>query len=118
MIATGSEVETSQAAAKQLQKQNIPVRVVSMPCCEVFKKQDDAYRESVLPTQIMKRIAVEAAVPDYWYQFVGIEGKVIGIDQFGASAPYQDVFREFNITVECIVETIQQLFHTQKVSSY
>ncbi len=110
LIATGSEVMIAVEAAKALEK-NIPARVVSMPCCEIFKNQDIEYQKLVLPSHITKRIAIEAAHPDYWYQFVGREGKVIGIDQFGASAPYQMMYREYGFTPERIVETVKEFFH-------
>lgn len=116
LIATGSEVTITVKAAKQLSKQNIQVRVVSMPCCEVFKKQNKAYREAVLLPNVTKRIAVEAASPDYWFQFVGSDGTVIGIDRFGVSAPCQDVFREYGFTPEYIVEVVRQLLHARQLN--
>lgn len=118
LMATGSEVTITVEAAKQLSKQNIQVRVVSMPCCEVFKKQDKAYRESVLPPDVVKRIAIEAASPDYWFQFVGSDGTVVGIDRFGVSAPYQEALREYGFTPEHIVETAHQLLQVKQPSSY
>lgn len=113
LIATGSEVMIAVEAAKALET-NIPVRVVSMPCCKIFKNQEIDYQELVLPPHITKRIAIEAAHPDYWYQFVGHEGKVIGIDQFGASAPYQVMYREYGFTSERIINTIKGFFNEFK----
>ncbi|MBW5802587.1 transketolase [Coxiella endosymbiont of Ornithodoros amblus] len=110
LIASGSEVAVTIEAAKALAKENISVRVVSMPCCEIFKKQDTDYRNSVLPPNVKKRVAIEAAHPDYWYQFVGYEGRVIGIDRFGASAPWQVVYREYGFTVENILNVVNQLY--------
>ncbi|MFV9992390.1 MAG: transketolase [Coxiella endosymbiont of Dermacentor nuttalli] len=109
LIATGSEVMIAVEVAKALEK-NIPVRVVSMPCCEIFKNQDINYQESVLSSHIIKRIAIEAAHPDYWYQFVGREGKVIGINQFGASAPYQVMYHEYGFTLKRIIDTVKGFF--------
>lgn len=110
LIASGSEVAVTIEAAKALAKENISVRVVSMPCCELFKKQNTDYRNSVLPSNVKKRVAIEAAHPDYWYQFVGYEGRVIGIDRFGASAPWQVVYREYGFTVENILNVVNQLY--------
>lgn len=109
LISTGSEVMIAVEAALALEG-SIPVRVVSMPCCEVFKKQQIEYQELVLPPQINNRIVIEAAHPDYWYQFVGREGKVIGIDQFGTSASYQVIYREYGFTSEQIVEKVKSFF--------
>ncbi len=114
LIATGSEVMITVEAAKAL-KQTIPVRVISMPCCEIFKNQDIEYQKLVLPSHITKRIVIEAAYPDYWYQFVGHEGKVIGINQFGASAPYQMIYREYGFTQERIIETVKEFFYEFKI---
>ena len=104
LMATGSEVALVIDAAKQLAAQNISVRVVSMPCVELFKQQTIAYQQSVLPEHVTKRIAVEAGVRMPWYEFVGREGCVIGIDRFGESAPADKIFAEFGFTVEHIIE--------------
>lgn len=117
LIATGSEVAIAVAGAQQLATQNIFVRVVSMPCCEVFKKQPQEYQAAVLPQHITKRIAIETAVPDYWYQFVGTDGKVIGIEQFGTSAPGQEVFKEYGFTSENIINSVHQLLHVEQTHS-
>ena len=109
VIATGSEVALAMEAATQLQAKKVNVRVVSMPCYEIFQAQDESYRESVLPSAIKKRIVIEAGSPDGWYQLVGSEGRVIGMTTFGASAPYQDVFKAYGFTVENVVETINDL---------
>ena len=106
LIATGSEIMIAVEAAKIMEKKNISVRVVSMPCCELFKKQDADYRESVLPSNIARRIAIEAAQPDYWYQFVGCQGDIIGIDRFGSSAPWEIIYKEYGFTPEYVVEKI------------
>ncbi|MFW0093403.1 MAG: transketolase [Coxiella-like endosymbiont] len=106
LIATGSEIIIAIEAAKIMKKQNISVRVVSMPCCELFKKQDANYRESVLPSRITRRIAIEAAQPDYWYQFVGFQGDIVGINRFGSSAPWEVVYRKYGFTPEHVVKKI------------
>lgn len=103
ILATGSEVEIAIAAAKKLQEQGTFVRVVSMPCMEAFKQQDAQYRGWVLPTDVKKRVAIEAGAPDSWYQFVGLQGKVFGIERFGLSAPYQEIYQEFGLTVDKLV---------------
>lgn len=106
VIATGSEVQFAIAAAKQVKQQGVHVRVVSMPCAERFLKEEPAYQEHVLPSNIRKRVAIEAAATGYWYRFVGLDGVVIGIDEFGVSAPIQDAYEFLGITVEKLTETI------------
>ena len=106
IIATGSEVELAVQAAKQISDYN--VRVVSMPSCELFDQQDADYKAKVLPSS-GKRMAVEAATGDLWYKYVGLEGKVISMDQFGESAPADQLFKEFGFTVENVVEQANTL---------
>ena len=110
LIATGSEVQLAVAAALELQADNIHVRVVSMPCCELFLSQDAAYREKILPAAITKRVAIEAGVTAGWYRFVGTDGVVIGIDHFGMSAPAELVFAECGITVAHVINTAREIF--------
>ncbi len=110
VIATGSEVELAVEAATQLNHAGHKVRVVSMPSTNIFDEQAEEYRESVLPQRITARVAVEAASSDYWYKYVGLQGKVIGMSCFGESAPYKDVYREFGITVDNIVLTLKRFF--------
>ncbi|VAW81922.1 Transketolase [hydrothermal vent metagenome] len=105
VIATGSEVELATAASEQASGKK--VRVVSMPSTNVFDAQDEAYRESVLPSSVAVRIAVEAGVTSGWGKYVGFNGKVIGLDTFGESAPAADVFKHFGITVENVVKAIE-----------
>ena len=105
-IATGSEVHLAVDAAKELNEQGVAIRVVSMPCVDVFKVQDKTYQESVLPVDIKTRVAVEAGVSDIWYQFVGCEGAVVGIDKFGLSAPASQVFSEFGFSVQHVKEVM------------
>ncbi|PIZ04689.1 MAG: transketolase [Gammaproteobacteria bacterium CG_4_10_14_0_8_um_filter_38_16] len=113
IIATGSEVQLAVTAAKALMKENIFVRVVSMPCCDRFKKQDADYREMVLPSPITARLAIEAGVPDYWYQFVGSDGAIMGINTFGASAPEKDIWQAYGFTVENVKKQLLSLLETQ-----
>jgi len=107
IIATGSEVELAVKAAQALTGKN--VRVVSMPCVEEFLAQDREYQESVLPSGVRARVAVEAAIADYWYRFVGLDGKVVGMNSFGASAPAGDLFKHFNITAEAVQQAVESL---------
>jgi transketolase len=107
IIATGSEVELAEQAAKAMTGKN--VRVVSMPCVEEFLAQDRDYQESVLPSAVRARVAVEAAIADYWYRFVGLDGKVVGMNSFGASAPAGDLFKHFNITAEAVQQAVESL---------
>jgi transketolase len=106
VIATGSEVEIAVKAAAQSSKQ---VRVVSMPNTKLFDEQDAAYRESVLPASVTARVAVEAAVTDGWYKYVGLNGKVIGINRFGESAPAGQLFKEFGFTAENVLAAIEEV---------
>ncbi len=107
LIATGSEVALAMAAAEKLADKK--VRVVSMPCTEVFDAQDPAYRESVLPAAVRARVAVEAGVTSFWGKYVGLDGKVVGIDTFGESAPAGDLFKLFGFTVDNVVATAQSV---------
>ncbi|CNF02794.1 transketolase [Yersinia bercovieri] len=108
-IATGSEVELAVAAADQLTAAGRKVRVVSMPSTDAFDKQDAAYRESVLPSAVSARVAVEAGIADYWYKYVGLNGAVVGMHSFGESAPADLLFKEFGFTVENVVAKAQAL---------
>ncbi len=109
IIATGSEVGIAMQAAQQLSDEGIGVRLVSMPSCDVFELQDEAYKQSVLPKQVRARIAVEAGVSDYWCKYVGLDGAVVGIDQFGASAPGNVLMEHFGFTPENIVQRAREL---------
>ncbi|OTG61579.1 transketolase [Acinetobacter sp. ANC 3903] len=105
IIATGSEVSLAIEAHAQLEG----VRVVSMPCAEEFVKQDAAYREAVLPSHIRARVAVEAAHVDYWWKFVGLDGRVIGMTTYGESAPAKDLYQYFGITTEAVVGAVKEI---------
>lgn len=109
IIATGSEVELAMQAQKALLEQGKDVRVVSMPSMELFDQQDDLYKEKVLPKHIRKRLAVEMACDFGWHKYVGLDGKVISVNQFGASAPANIVIQKYGFTVENIVETYLSL---------
>jgi transketolase len=110
LIATGSEVEIALEAKRQLNKNNRKVRVVSMMSAELFDEQDESYKEEVLPKKITRRIAIEAGASLGWYKYVGLSGKVIGIDRFGASAPMNVLYNNFGITAENIVKTAEKMF--------
>ena len=109
MIAAGSEVSIALDAAQQLEQQGKQVRVVSMPSTDVFDQQDDAYKESVLPKSVSNRLAVEAGVADYWYKYVGLQGRIIGMDSFGASAPGGVAMKHFGFSEANIIQTAKQL---------
>ncbi len=103
LIATGSEVALAVGAKEELKKQGVDARVVSMPCVELFEKQSAKYKESVLPAKVRARVAVEAGATMCWYKYVGMDGKVVGIDQFGESAPAKKLFEKYGFTVENVV---------------
>ncbi|ORT52108.1 transketolase [Vibrio sp. qd031] len=109
LIATGSEVELAVNAADKLTAEGKQVRVVSMPSTDAFDKQDAAYRESVLPSDVTARIAIEAGIADYWYKYVGFDGRIIGMTTFGESAPAGQLFEMFGFTVENVVNTANDL---------
>ncbi len=109
IIATGSEVELAMKAAAELAGKGKKVRVVSMPSVETFDAQDAAYKEAVLPAACTKRVAVEAGVTAGWYKYVGLNGKVIGLDRFGESAPAGQLFKEFGFTVENVVKAVESV---------
>ncbi|MDT2523496.1 transketolase [Enterococcus raffinosus] len=109
LIATGSEVNLAVQAQKELKAQGKDVSVVSLPSFDLFEAQDEAYKESVLPKTVTKRVAIEAASPFGWERYIGSEGKMIGIDHFGASAPGDYVLEQFGFTVENVVNTFNEL---------
>jgi len=109
LIATGSEVELAMEAMRRLAADGMAARVVSMPCAEAFSRQPIEWREGVLPSWCRKRVAVEAGVTGYWRQFVGLDGAVVGIDQFGASAPADQLYAYFGITVDAVVGAAKSL---------
>lgn len=107
VIGTGTELALAVAAADVLAQEGIGVRVVSMPCIEVFNAQSAAYRESVLPAALAARVAVEAGSPDSWYRFVGTTGRVIGVNKFGASAPAEDVYEAMGVTASAVADAVR-----------
>nr|WP_298114590.1 transketolase [uncultured Pseudomonas sp.] len=109
LIATGSEVGLAVAAYDKLSEQGRQVRVVSMPSTSVFDQQDAGYKQSVLPVQVGARIAIEASHADYWYKYVGLEGRIIGMTSFGESAPAPALFEHFGFTVDNLLETAAEL---------
>jgi transketolase len=109
IIATGSEVEMAMSTANKLNAAGQKVRVVSMPATDLFDDQEQSYRDSVLPPACRKRISVEAGVTDYWRKYVGLDGKVLGVDNFGESAPASDVFEHFGLTAEKLEAMIKEL---------
>ena len=109
IIATGSEVSLAMTAAEKLSAQGYAIRVVSMPSTDTFDAQPSVYREAVLPTTITARVAVEAGIADFWYKYVGTHGKIVGLNRYGESAPYQQVYQELGITVENIMAVVKEL---------
>ncbi|OPG83822.1 transketolase [Stutzerimonas stutzeri] len=109
LIATGSEVSLAVQAADKLAEQGRKVRVVSMPCTSVFDAQDAAYKQLVLPVEVGARIAIEAAHADYWYKYVGVDGRIIGMTTYGESAPAGQLFEEFGFTVDNILAVAEEL---------
>ena len=109
VIATGSEVALAIDAAEKLSAAGRGVRVVSMPCADVFERQDAVYREAVLPSHILARVAVEASHMDWWYKYVGLDGRVVGMSSFGESAPGPQLMKEFGFTVENVVDAIEDV---------
>ena len=109
IIATGSEVELALNASDVLKASGKKIRVVSMPSTNIFDAQDAAYRESVLPAAVTKRVAVEAGVTDGWWKYVGTNGKIVGLDRFGESAPAGQLFKEFGFTVENVVKNVESV---------
>lgn len=108
IIATGSEVELALKTAEEMAKDRVNVRVVSMPCVELFEEQSEAYQQQVLPKQCRARLVIEAGATQGWYQYAGTEGEVLGIDHFGASAPGKILFQEYGFTVENAVKLLER----------
>jgi transketolase len=107
IFASGSEVEIAIAAQEQLAKGNVHARVVSVPCMELFWEQPQAYRRAILGEEKI-RIGIEAAVRQGWDRFIGLDGIFIGMESFGASAPYQDLYRHFAITPEAVTKAVKK----------
>ena len=109
LLASGSEVNLAVKAAKVLAEEGAKVRVVSVPSTDLFDAQDADYKEEILPSNIRRRVAVEMAATQSWYKYVGLDGAVIGIDKFGASAPAQTVIDNYGFTVENVVNVVKGL---------
>ena len=109
LLASGSEVNLAVAAAKELEAQGEKVRVVSVPSTDIFDAQNAAYKEEILPNAVRRRVAIEMAATQSWYKYVGLDGAVIGIDKFGASAPAAKVMEEYGFTVAHVVEVVKNL---------
>ena len=110
-IATGSEVGLAAQAEEMLSKEGYRVRLVSMPCTSIFDRQTAQYRELVLPQSVSKRIAVEAAHTDYWHKYVGLNGRIVGLNNFGESAPAAELFKYFGLTVENVITAAKELLN-------
>ena len=113
LIATGSEVGLAVDAAAELADAGIAVRVVSMPCLELFFEQDEAYREAVLPKSLVKRVAIEAGSTGLWHRVVGVDGAIIGLDHFGASAPADELFKEFGFTPDNVAAIATRIMENE-----
>ncbi len=109
IVATGSELQTGLEAAEKLAEQGIGVRVVNMPSWEIFEMQSDAYKRKVFPPEIKKRISIEAGCTQGWHKYVGNKGSIIGINRFGASAPYKVLYKKFGFTVDRVIDEITEL---------
>jgi transketolase len=106
VIASGSEVGIAAAAVRSVSAKGRRVRLVSMPSSTTFERQDDAYKQSVLPPSVTRRVAVEAGVREPWWRYVGLQGRIVGIDHFGASAPAQELFKHYGFTPEHVTQAI------------
>ncbi len=115
LIATGSEVQVALAAAALLAGEGIAARVVSVPCLDVFERQDESYRAEVIPRRL-PRLAVEAGSSGLWWKYVGENGDVVGLDRFGESAPAGDLFRLFGITAEMVAVRAARLVAVPELS--
>ena len=109
VIACGSEVQLALEAANRLETENVGLRVISMPCVDKFVEQDKDYQNSILPPSIRARVAVEAAHPDYWRRFIGLDGEVVGIDRYGVSAPGEEALSHLGVTSDAVVEAVRRV---------
>ncbi|MEI4259814.1 MAG: transketolase [Candidatus Dasytiphilus stammeri] len=113
LISTGSEVQLATSAYSSLTNEGYKVRVVSMPSTDVFDKQDPDYREMVLPSRVILRIAIEAGFKDYWYKYIGFHGSILGINSFGESGSAEKIFQHFSLTVQEVIKTVKKLISNQ-----
>jgi transketolase len=109
LIATGSEVQIALEAFAALDEEGVKVRVVSMPCWELFDQQDEDYQQFVLPDEVGERISIEAGITLGWQKYVGSEGVALGVDTFGASAPYEKLYAEYGLTAETILNIVAEM---------
>jgi transketolase len=109
LLSSGSEVHIAHAAYKTLTAEGIRARLVSLPCWELFAEQPQSYRDSVLPPSVTARVSIEAGVTTGWQRWIGDHGVAIGIDRFGASAPYQRIYQEYGLTPEAVVSAAKQM---------
>ncbi|MGB5012473.1 MAG: transketolase C-terminal domain-containing protein, partial [Pyrinomonadaceae bacterium] len=109
LIATGSEVGLAMEAREKLNAEGTPTRVVSMPCWEFFDAQPQKYRDEILPPKVTARLAIEAGVSQGWHKYTGDSGDILAVDKFGASAPAEDVFRDYGYTVENLLKLVKAL---------
>ena len=107
-MGTGSEVQLAVQAREVLEAEGVPTRVVSMPCVEFFDQQDAEYRESVLPRSVRARVSVEAGIAMPWQRFLGDAGRAVSLEHFGASAPFETLYREFGITADAVVTAARE----------
>ena len=114
LIGTGSEVSLCVEAAEKLKSENIQARVVSMPSWELFEKQDQSYKESVLPAGITARVSVEMSNPLGWERYVGLKGQMVGMHSFGASAPWKDLQKHFGFTPDVVVAAARKTIAAAK----
>jgi transketolase len=112
LIATGSEVHLALEAQEALAERGVQACVVSMPCWERFEAQSESYRNEVLPPEVTARLAIEAAAPLGWERYVGLEGAVMGIERFGASAPYRDLMKKFGFTAEVVAKRALEILES------
>jgi transketolase len=110
VIATGSEVAIAADAVRALQAKGRRVRLVSMPSTDTFDAQPESYREQVLPPAVTRRVAIEAGATQSWWRYVGLQGKVLGIDQFGASGKAPELYRHFGLTADNVTGSVERLF--------
>jgi transketolase len=112
VIATGSEVGIAAEAVRTAAANGKKVRLVSMPSSTTFERQDNAYKQSVLPPSVTRRVAVEAGATGFWWRYVGLQGEVVGIDHYGASAPAKELFKAYGFTAERVAEAIAKVLIT------
>jgi transketolase len=113
LMATGTELSIALEAFDNLEEAGVSSRVVSMPCWELFEAQSQEYRDDVLPPEVTARVSIEAGVTTGWQKWVGLDGIAIGVDQFGASAPYAKIYEEYGLTARAVVEAVSQLLDAE-----